>query len=103
MRRPHILSYHMNNHQRFQLIEGTFTPSEAGQVLLSLVTSKIDYHSLEKCSNEERFGRDIAHSEKRLEKLRKLNTALKELLAVAADEKQNLKIDGWIEISFVPL
>ena len=93
----------MKDYQRFQLIDGIFTPSEAGQILLSLVASKIDYHSLEKSSNEERFGRDIAHSEKRLEKLRKLNTALKELLAVAAEEKQNLKIDGWIEMSFVPL
>ncbi len=86
--------------QRFQLIDGTFTPAEAGEVLLSLVKSKIDHHSLEKYSNEERFGRDLAHSEKRLHELRKLNAALKELLALAADEKQNLRVDGWIEISF---
>jgi hypothetical protein len=91
----------MKSQQQFQLIDGTFTPSEAGQILLSMVKSKIDYHSLERYSNEERFGRDTTQSEVRLEKLQKLNTSLKELLALADAEKQNLKIDGWIEISFV--
>jgi hypothetical protein len=91
----------MNDKQRFQLINGTFTPSEAAQVLLSLVKSKIDYHSLEKLSNEERFGRDLSHSETRLQRLRTLKTELEELFDSAAQAKQNLKIDGWIEIKSV--
>jgi len=94
-----VKSNAMKHQQRFQLIDGAFTPSEAGRVLFSLVKSKIDYHSLEKYSNEERFGQDIAHSEQRLKELRKLDAAIKEFLASVADEKQNLKIDGWIEIS----
>ena len=56
----------MKDKQHFQLIDGTFTPSEASRVLLSLVKSKMDCHSIEKFSNEVRFGRDLAHSEKRL-------------------------------------
>jgi len=91
----------MKDKQRFQLINGTFTPSEAAQVLLSLVKSKIDYHSLQKLSNEERFGKDSSHSEKRLQDLQKLKTALKELFNSAAEAKETLKIDGWIEISFM--
>ena len=92
----------MNDPQQFQLIDGTFTPNEAARVLFSLVKSKMDYHSIERFSNEERFGSDPSHSEKRLHDLAKLNSALKEIFASAAGTKQNLKINGWIEITFVP-
>jgi hypothetical protein len=89
----------MKDPQRFQLIKGTFTPAEAARVLLSLVKSKIDYHSLEKLSNEERFGRDVAHSEKRLQELKELQIELKEVFAAATSAEQTLKIKGWIEIT----
>ncbi len=92
----------MKPSQQFQLIDGTFTPAEAAQVLLSLVKSKMDHHSMEKFSNEERWGTDPDHSEKRLRELANLRSALKELFASATDAKRNLKINGWIEITFVP-
>lgn len=92
----------MKDKQQFQLIDGTFTPAEAARVLHSLVKSKMDYHSMEKFSNEERFGSDLSHSEKRLRDLTKLDTALKEFFASAAGSKQNLQISGWIEITPVP-
>ncbi|MCP5559890.1 MAG: hypothetical protein H7A55_19235 [Verrucomicrobiaceae bacterium] len=82
-----------------KLIDGTFTPTEAGRVLLSLVKSKIDYHSLERLSNEERFGSDHSHSEKRIQELEELNRELKELLKTAANTNHNLKVNGWFEIT----
>ena len=85
--------------QRFKLIDGTFTPLDAKQVLLSMVKSKIDFHALQLLSNKERFGRDVDHSEKRLAKLKRLEAALKELLESAAQTNQKLRVDGWIEIS----
>ena len=92
----------MKDKQHFQLIDGTFTPSEASRVLLSLVQRKMDYHRLEQFSNEVRLNQDPSHSEKRLQDLAKLENALKELFASAADAKQNLKINGWIEIAPAP-
>ena len=89
----------MNSNTRFQLIDGSFTPSEASRVLFSLIQSKIDYHRLEKLSNEERFGQDTTHSERRLQDLTRLQTALKEYLALAADANRTLEIKGFIEIS----
>ena len=89
----------MKDKQQFQLIDGTFTPSEASRVLLSLVQRKMDYHRLEQFSNEVRLGQDPSHSEKRLQDLAKLESVLKKLFASADDAKQNLKINGWIEIS----
>ena len=91
----------MKDKQHFQLIDGTFTPSEAARVLLTLVKSKIDYHNMEKFSNEERFGRDVSHAEKRLCELKKLDSALKDYFASVADSKQKLKINGWIEITSI--
>lgn len=61
------------NRQQFQPIDGTLTPEEATRILCSLVKSKIDYHSLEKASSEERFGKHVSHSERRLSDLKKLD------------------------------
>jgi hypothetical protein len=91
----------MKDTQRFQLIDGNFTPSEAGRVLLSLVQSKMDFHCVEKMSNEERFGRDRSRSERRLQELAKLQSALKELIEEAVSDGHNLRVRGWIEIASV--
>ncbi|MDB6133666.1 MAG: hypothetical protein JWM59_1909 [Verrucomicrobiales bacterium] len=88
----------MTTEQQFQLIDGIFTPSQASRVLLSLVKCKIDYHHIEKLSNEERFGGDAAHSESHLHYLAKLHTSLKEYLALAAQANQTLEIEGCIKI-----
>jgi hypothetical protein len=90
----------MNEKQQFQLIDGTFTPAEAAEVLLSLVKSKMDYHKLDRLSHKERSGKRHTHSEHRLRSLTKLNGELQELFAAAAASNRNLKVNGWIEVSF---
>ena len=85
--------------EQFQLIDGIFTPSEASRLLLSLVQRKIDYHRMEKLSNEERFGGDTAHTEVRLRDLAALHASLKEYLALAAESHETLEIKGFIEIT----
>ena len=89
----------MKDKQHFQLIDGTFSPTEASRLLLSLVQRKIDYHRKEQFSDEERFGKAPSHSEKRLRDLAKLESDLKEFFASASDSNQNLNINGWIEIT----
>ena len=85
--------------EQFKLIDGIFTPSEASRLLLSLVQRKIDYHRMEKLSNEERFGGDTAPTESRLRDLTALHASLKEYLALAAESHQTLEIKGRIEIT----
>ncbi len=92
----------MNNPQRYKLIDGSFTASEATQILLSLVKSKIDFHNLEKLSNEERFGQDIAQSERRLTELRQLHETLRSACQSAAEKGQRVEVKGWIEMNLVP-
>lgn len=91
----------MDTIELYKLIDGTFTPADAKTVLFSLVESKIRYHWMEKFSNLERFGKDINHSEKRVEELVKLYGDLKVTLEKAAENNKNVKLRGTIELIFV--
>lgn len=62
--------------------------------------SKIDYHSLEKHSEDERSG--ITHnSEERLRSLRALAAELKDIFESTYTSGAQLKVTGKIEISLV--
>lgn len=89
----------MKSIQQFKLIDGTFTAADAAQVLLALVRSKMDFHHLQKASNEERLGHDPAHSQQRLAELTELHETLKSLCQAAADEGRRMKVQGWIEVA----
>lgn len=92
----------MNDAQQFKLIDGTFTGADAAQVLLSLVRSKIDFHHLQKASNEERLGHDPAHSQQRLAELTKLHDTVKALCQTATEGKRRMRVQGWIEVTLEP-
>jgi hypothetical protein len=51
----------MENQQIFKLIEG-FYLRRSGNVLTTLINSKIDYHNLEDFSSHIRFNNDISNS-----------------------------------------
>jgi hypothetical protein len=89
----------MTKTQQFKLIDGTFNAAEAAQILLTLVRCKIDFHTREQASNEERFGRDVAHSERRLKELQQVQEAVTSLCDFAAVQHQHLEIQGWIQIA----
>jgi len=89
----------MNTPKHFQLIDGTFTPDEARQVLGAMVKSKIDFHTLAKHSEGERSGCSGALSEERLRALRGLDLELKALFESALASGANLKLKGNIEIT----
>lgn len=92
----------MDTKRTLKLIEGDFSASDATQVLLSLVKSKIDFHTLAKISNVERFGRDIANSERRLAELRQLEETIRSICQSALEAGERLQLNGWIEITVVP-
>lgn len=52
-----------------KLIEGDFSPDSAHSLLSELLHHKINFHKLQKLSNEIRFGEDREHSEKRIKEL----------------------------------
>lgn len=92
----------MDTKHTLQLIDGDFSGPEAAHVLLSLVKSKIDFHTLLRVSNEERFGRDVSNSERRLAELRQLQEAIRSICSAASEAGQRLQVNGWIEITLGP-
>lgn len=54
----------MKTNLNFDLINGTFQPAEAKNVLFTLIKDKINFHELEMFSAYERYGVELPHSKK---------------------------------------
>lgn len=90
----------MNSKYNLQLIDGKFSPNEAGNVLFGLISYKINYHQKELFSNKERFGQDLSNSEKRIEELKTVHRSLKQIIDLSSEQGQPMKINCVIEIQF---
>jgi hypothetical protein len=93
----------MEKEYQFKLVEGEFSPSEAGKVLFSLINNKINYHNLEAFSNQIRFNEDNLHSKLRIQTLLAASENVKDLIKEALLNNMELKIDGVINISLMPV
>ena len=91
----------MDKNHDFNLITGTFTASEAAQILFNLISSKINFNTKENFSSQERFGKEVPHSQKRIQALREVKESLKKVLDEAEKKGLQLKIDGSIKITMV--
>lgn len=89
----------MNENYNFKLIDGTFTPAEARKGVLTLISSKINYHQMELFSNEERFNKDVSHSRKRIEELKNVENSFKRIIDAASEKGALLQLNGYIEIT----
>ena len=92
----------MKKEYQFKLVEGQFAPSEAGKVLFSLINNKINYHNLEKFSNQIRFDEESLHSKIRLETLSKASAYIKDLINEASSKNMDLQIEGVIQLVLKP-
>ena len=86
----------MKENFNFKLVNGVFDPSEAKKILMDLINTKINYHSLEAFRNHIRFNTEISSSEKRIEELKKTRESIQEIIELA--EKNNMKLEVKSEI-----
>lgn len=87
--------------QKVQLIEGTFTPSDASDMVMSLISEKINFHKLKSLSIRE--GDENADCDDTNDKIKHLEDEkmiAREFIKIASKEGSNIKISGTIEISF---
>lgn len=89
----------MENQQKLKLIEGTFLPAEAKEVLMNIYTAKITFHELKNFSSVERFGKDDEAARRKIESLRKEMERLELIVAEAAAANRKLVIHSEIFIS----
>lgn len=91
----------MKKTETIDLIKGTFTPSEAQELLLDLLNSKINFHNKKDFSSRERFGKLDADSEQRLKHLMESRTKVKTFFSQffnEDDEEKSVTLNSTIEI-----
>jgi hypothetical protein len=88
--------------QKFQLVKGNFTPSEASDVIMSLIDEKISFHQKQRLQNwEQNHKSNSDEIDDRIDQLEKEKQAVKEFIAGARSLKSNLNINGILEIKIV--
>jgi len=88
--------------EKIQLIEGTFNPIEAADVLLSLVTYKIKFHNLQLLNLEENNGVSREQSEKRIAELKEAKNRITQMIMEARNHGTSLEIHSDINIQLSP-
>ena len=87
--------------QKVQLVEGKFTPSEASDVISSLINEKINFHKLQRLSRVEGDANaDCIAPDARIKELEEERMIAREFIKIARKEGCNLRINGIIEIAF---
>ncbi len=87
--------------QSFELILGSFSPEDAKEIIMNLITGKIDFHKKRSFSNEIRFGEPDAYSENRIDQLTVSKNRMYDLIESASTQKKLLKITSNIEIELI--
>lgn len=84
--------------QQFTLIDSTYAPEQAREVLCSLLNDKIRFLNHQVLSTAERFGSDTSHLEKRLVEIKAQRDQLVNQLKNLSNEAYLLEIDCQINI-----
>lgn len=89
----------MRSTQNLPLVKGNFHPEEAKLVIFNLFTHKINFHALQIFSSEERFGKTLKGSKKRIEELKKSREKALSLIENAAGKNCTVTIQSNVTIS----
>ena len=86
--------------QKIQLVKGEFTPSEASDVITSLLNEKINFHKLQRLqATEGDHGCDTGQLDGRIKELEEEKRIAKEFISKTRGAGKNLKINGILEIT----
>lgn len=97
-REPEIMT--TTEKKEFQLIDSTFTPDDAKNLLSTLITNKINYHKIDDFSNHIRYDRDSGHSRKRIEELLQTKEELTEFIMMAKVKGVDLIVKSRVYLEY---
>ncbi|WP_445453835.1 hypothetical protein [Flavobacterium sp. 25HG05S-40] len=86
--------------KEFQLIESTFTPDDANNLLSTMITNKVNYHKIDDFSNHIRYDRDSGHSRKRINELLQTKEELTEFIRTAKLKGVNLIVQSRVYLEY---
>lgn len=85
-----------------KLVEGTFTPSEAKDVVSSLIKEKLNFHKIHRLSIlEGNDNSDISYDNSRVMQLIDAQDNFKELCKMVDEDGKRMKIHGLLEIEII--
>jgi hypothetical protein len=91
-----------NKERKIQLVDGEFTPSQASDIISSLIEQKINYHRLEGLQNWERnHTYDEEPLRNRIKELNDEMKRFKDFVSELKEKGKNVKIEGVIKMSVV--
>jgi hypothetical protein len=86
--------------QDIQLVTGSFTPSEAADVILSLIDEKINFHKLQRLRwCEGYFKADTSYADQRIAELEAQKVLARNFVRQAREQGKCLNIKGTLEIT----
>ena len=92
----------MNNNEQIKLIDGTFSPEGAAEVLFAVLDDKIRFHNIRILSIQERFGGDTSQSENRIKELKAAKAKVKEVLDEAKRTGAEVELFSMVDIKVKP-
>ncbi|PIB28278.1 hypothetical protein [Maribacter sp. 4G9] len=85
-----------------QLVDGTFTPSEASDVITALIDEKINFHKIQRLQVWEGNHKCNTHGlDDRIQQLIKEKQLAKEIINEARAKGTNISINGTLSLKFV--
>lgn len=78
--------------QEVSFINGKFSPEEAQEILMDLITKKISFHELRNLGHYERTGKSDDEALKRIEQLKASKAEIKEAIEEARNENAFLRV-----------
>lgn len=91
----------MKNTEILTLIDDEFTSDEAKEILLKMISFKINFYNIKNWSSHERFGCDDDVAQKRLSALKKESEILQSVFTDAKIKDVKLSVKSEINISLV--
>lgn len=87
---------------KIKLIDGKFSSNEAKEILLNMISSKIQFHTLKDFSSEICTGKPEIKSRERIKELRETKEDIIAILEQAEKENMVVEIQSSINISCTP-
>ncbi|CAG5011036.1 hypothetical protein SAMN05660293_05628 [Dyadobacter psychrophilus] len=84
------------------LMSGIFEAEDARDILLSLITNNINFHTLRSFSAQERFGVSDCVSERQITALSKARLEIQDNLSLAKSLGCKISVDSIIRIRLLP-
>jgi hypothetical protein len=92
----------INKDQEIRLVDGEFTPSEACDIVNSLLEQKINFHKLQRLAMwEGNINANASFPNSRIDELETERNRFKEYMRIAREEGAMLKIKGNLEITLI--